>query len=50
MNRCSPLVRLLLLGVVAIANTPFLNAAPSHDLAVGVHTIRANDDMLQTCR
>ncbi len=47
MNRCSPLIRLLLLSVVAIANTPFLNAAPSHDLAVGVHTIRADDRVLQ---
>jgi hypothetical protein len=47
MNRCSPLIRLLLLGVVAIANTSFLNAAPSHKPAVGIHTIRADDHMLQ---
>ncbi|MGD9147802.1 MAG: hypothetical protein PVI80_19710 [Anaerolineae bacterium] len=47
MNRCSPLIKLLLLGAIAIANTSFLNAAPSHDLAVGIHTIRADDDMLQ---
>ena len=47
MDRCSPLIRLLLLGAVAIATTPFLNAAPSHDLIVGIHTIRADDHMLQ---
>jgi len=50
MNRCSPLIRLLLLGVIATANTPFLSAAPSHDLVAGIHTIRADDGMLQLAR
>jgi hypothetical protein len=47
MNRCSPLIRVLLLGAIAIVNTPCLNASPSHELAMGIHTIRANDHLLQ---
>ena len=47
MDRFSPLIRLLLLGAIAIANTPLLNATPGHDLVAGIHTIRADDRMLQ---
>jgi hypothetical protein len=47
MNRCPELFSLLLLGVIATAGTPLLCAAPNDQPPVGVHTIRADDDLLQ---
>jgi hypothetical protein len=43
----SPTIALLLLGVVALANAPILHAAPAQDPLLGIHTIRADDQMLQ---
>ena len=47
MDSGSILIRVLLLGAIAVANIPILSAAPNHDLQVGIHTIRADDRLLQ---
>jgi len=50
MNRCSVRLSLLLLVVITTASPLVLRAKPNGGPAVGVHTIRADDELLQLAR
>ncbi len=50
MNHCPVLVSLVVLGAMVTASTSLVDAAANDTLTVGIHTIRADDELLQRAR